>query len=82
VTIKGAVQAHDTDAPGSENTLVVTTTGTAMAAQIKEINVITGGTGQFSGAQGSFIMERLASGVTFMTFGSFQGTITPPSATK
>ena len=47
---------------------------------ITETYTITGGTGRFAGAQGSFTMERLASPVTFMTSGSFDGTITSPGA--
>jgi hypothetical protein len=47
---------------------------------ITEVHTITGGTGRFVGARGSFIVERLASGVTFMTSGSFHGTITSPGA--
>jgi hypothetical protein len=46
--------------------------------RIVEINTITGGTGRFAGAQGSFVVERLA-GLTTQpapTSGSFQGTIT------
>jgi len=45
---------------------------------IKETFTINGGTGRFAGAQGSFNVERLASPVTFMTSGSFDGTITSP----
>jgi hypothetical protein len=47
-----------------------------------EIHTITGGTGRFAGAQGSFTVERLASGVTFLTSGSFHGTITSPDAAQ
>ena len=47
---------------------------------ITEIHTITGGTGRFAGAQGSFIVERLASGATFLTSGSFHGTVTTPGA--
>jgi hypothetical protein len=47
---------------------------------IMETYTITGGTGRFAGAQGTFIVERLASPVTFLTSGSFLGTITPPGA--
>lgn len=46
--------------------------------RIKEINTITSGTGRFAGAQGSFVVERWASSVTFVTSGSFHGTITSP----
>jgi len=45
---------------------------------IQEIYTITGGTGRFAGAQGSFLMERVADPQKFITFGSFQGSITPP----
>ena len=48
--------------------------------RIEEVHTITGGTGRFAGAQGSFTVKRLASGVTFLTSGSYDGTITPPSA--
>jgi hypothetical protein len=47
---------------------------------ITDVHTITGGTGRFAGAQGSFTVERHASGVTFLTAGSFDGTITPPGA--
>ena len=45
---------------------------------ITEVHTITGGTGRFATAQGSFTVKRLASGVTFLTSGSYEGTITPP----
>ena len=48
--------------------------------RITEIHTITGGTGRFAGAQGSFIVERQASPATFKTCGSFHGTITSPGA--
>ena len=48
--------------------------------RITEIHTITGGTGRFAGAQGTFTVERLASVVTFLTSGSFHGTITSPGA--
>jgi hypothetical protein len=47
---------------------------------IEDVHTITGGTGRFAGAQGSFTVKRLASGVTFLTSGSFDGTITSPGA--
>ena len=48
--------------------------------RITEMHTITGGTGRFAGARGSFMVERHASPVTFKTCGSFQGTITSPGA--
>jgi hypothetical protein len=48
--------------------------------RITEINTITGGTGRFVGARGSFTVERWANVVTFVTSGSFHGSITSPSA--
>jgi hypothetical protein len=41
---------------------------------------ITGGTGRFAGADGRFTVERVASGITFTTSGSFEGTITSAGA--
>jgi len=48
--------------------------------KITDVNTITGGTGRFAGARGSFTMTKLASAVTFLTSGSFDGSITPPGA--
>ena|SRR5947207_1828713 len=48
--------------------------------RIEDVHTITGGTGRFAGAQGSFTVTRLASGVTFLTSGSYEGTITSPGA--
>ena len=130
VPFNGALQAHDSDAPGpAQNLVVVTTSGTALGLQgpssftqtntvnldsgtetgsgtwtlsngdmifttitgsgqlagnsnlirITEINTITGGTGVCAGAHGSFIVERWASPVTFMTAGSFHGAFATPA---
>ena len=50
---------------------------------VTETHTITGGTGRFTGAQGSFILERThivapSADGTHITFGSFHGSITPP----
>jgi len=65
---------HTTIAGSSEPT------ATPGVASITEINTITGGTGRFTGAQGSFTVERLINQATGFTSGSFHGSITPPGA--
>jgi hypothetical protein len=50
--------------------------------RITEINTITGGTGRFAGAKGSFMVERLTDLNTGLTSGSFHGTITSPGSAK
>jgi hypothetical protein len=57
-----------------------TPTGTPGINHIVEINTITGGTGRFVGATGSFVLERLVDLMTGITSGSFNGTITSPGA--
>ena len=52
---------------------------------VTETHTITGGTGRFTGAQGSFVLERThivapIADDTHVTFGTFHGTITPPGA--
>jgi hypothetical protein len=55
-------------------------TDTPGVFKITENHTIYYGTGRFAGAQGSFTVERLASAITFLTFGSFHGSITSPGA--
>jgi hypothetical protein len=55
-------------------------TTTPGVLSITEIDTITGGTGRFAGAQGSFTVERLVNQATGFTSGSFHGTITSPGA--
>jgi hypothetical protein len=55
-------------------------TPTPGVLSITDVHTITGGTGRFAGAQASFTVERLASVVTFLTSGSFAGTISSPGA--
>ena len=45
---------------------------------VVETATITGGTGRFAGATGSFTVERLFNQVTGLTTGSFEGTIPSP----
>jgi hypothetical protein len=55
-------------------------TSTAGIVSITEINTITGGTGRFAAAEGSFIVERLVNQITGFTSGSFHGTISSPGS--
>ena len=89
VTVEFAT-GHDTGsaqwfaANGDSISTIITGSGQAIEPglfSIEEVHTITGGTGRFAGAQGSFTVKRLASGVTFLTSGSYEGTITPPGAT-
>ena len=55
--------------------------------KITETHTITDGTGRFAGAQGSFPVDRMhafasESDGTHLAFGSFQGTMTSPSAAR
>lgn len=52
------------------------------ALAIVENATITGGTGRFAGATGSFTTERLYDTVRGTTVGSFEGTISSPGAAK
>ena len=65
-TITGS--GHPTDTPGEFS--------------ITETHTITGGTGRFSGARGSFTVVRVASGITFTTSGSYDGTISSVGGTN
>jgi hypothetical protein len=56
-------------------------TATPGVLSITEIDTITGGTGRFAGAQGSFTVERLINQATGFTSGSFHGALTSPGAT-
>jgi len=54
-------------------------TATPGVLAIVETATITGGTGRFARASGSFIVERLYDRIAGTTIGSFQGTISAPS---
>lgn len=65
------------------DTLTADFTGTATpvtpsVVSIVEFANITGGTGRFAGATGSFIVTRTADLATLLTSGSFEGTISSP----
>jgi hypothetical protein len=57
-------------------------TSTPGVIAIVETATITGGTGRFAGATGSFTTERLYDAVVGTTTGSFKGTISAPGASN
>jgi hypothetical protein len=57
-------------------------TATPGVLLIRETATITGGTGRFAGATGSFVVERLYDTAAGTTAGSFDGTISSPGAKK
>jgi hypothetical protein len=57
-------------------------TATPGVVYIVEVATITGGTGRFADASGSFTVERLYDTVAGTTTGSFAGTISSPGATN
>ena len=70
-----------TAANGDTLTADVTGLATLVAPGVlttHEAAVITGGTGRFEGATGSFTADRTFYVATVTTVGSFQGTISPP----
>jgi hypothetical protein len=70
------------------DTLTATFTGASAPTadptvlSIVETATITGGTGRFADATGSFTSERLYDTIAGTTTGSFEGTITSPGAAK
>jgi hypothetical protein len=57
---------------------IATPTATPGVLYIEETATITGGTGRFAGATGSFSSERLYDRIAGTTVGSFDGTISRP----
>jgi hypothetical protein len=57
-----------------------TPTATPGVLSIVETATITGGTGRFAGATGSFTVQRLFDSVASTTVGSFEGTISSPGS--
>ena len=66
-TVFGTISGQATFTPPNVLTIVETAT-------------ITGGTGRFDGATGSFTVARLKNTVSFVTTASFTGTISSPGA--
>lgn len=66
----------------AEFTGQATPTATPGVLYIVETATITGGTGRFAGATGSFIAERLYDRIAGTTTGSFEGAISSPGSGK
>ena len=84
-TLTGGGSYEFTAANG--DTLTADFTGRATLASpgvlsIVETATITGGTGRFAGATGSFTVERLFDRATGLTTGSFKGTISSPGVAR
>ena len=70
--------AANGDTVFAEFTGIATPTSVPGVLYIEETATITGGTGRFAGATGSFLSERLYDRVAGTTIGSFEGTISTP----
>jgi hypothetical protein len=85
-TMTGGGSYDFTAANGDRLTAVFTgeasLTGTPDVLSIVETASITGGTGRFAGATGSFTVHRLFDAVGLTTTGSFEGTISSPGSGK
>ena len=64
----------------AEFTGIASPTATPGVLYIEETATITGGTGRFAGATGSFSVDRLYDTVAGTTIGSFEGTISAPGS--
>ena len=78
----GSGPVHFIAANGDEIFTTVTGTSEPTGApgvfHITEVQTITGGTGRFANAKGTFIVDRLTDLNTGLTSGSFTGVITSP----
>jgi hypothetical protein len=72
--------AANGDTLSADFTGKATPTATPGVLYIVETATITGGTGRFAGATGSFVVERLFDTIAGTTIGSFAGTISSPGA--
>jgi hypothetical protein len=77
-----AFTAANGDMLTGDFTGVSTPTATPGVFDVVETASITGGTGRFAGATGSFTVKRFVDLSTLLTAGSFEGTISLPGADK
>lgn len=82
LTSSGIASAHLVAANGdslfAEGLGQATGTGTPNVVTIVEMYTVTGGTGRFAGASGSFTVERVLNQATGVTSGTFNGYIVLP----
>ena len=84
-TLTGSAHWVAANGDSIDSTSVVSAVPGPVVFTITEIHTITGGTGRFSGAEGSFTVHRThvvapSADGTHVTFGWFEGTITSPGA--
>jgi hypothetical protein len=70
--------AANGDTVSAEFTGLAMPTSTPGVLYIVEVATITGGTGRFAGATGSFVTERWFDTINLTTIGYFEGTISSP----
>ena len=82
-TATGSAQLIAANGDSMSTTIVGSSepSGTPGVLSVTEINTVTGGTGRFAGATGSFTTMRLVNVATGLTSGSFHGMITSRGAT-
>ena len=86
-TLTGSAHWVAANGDSIDSTSVVSAVPGPVVFTITEIHTVTGGTGRFSGTQGSFTVHRthvraLSDDGTHVTFGWFEGTITSPGAAR
>jgi hypothetical protein len=81
-TATGSAHLVAANGDSIDTTVAGSSEPTATPGVNSEINTITGGTGRFAAAEGSFTVERLINLATGFTSGSFHGTITSPGAAR